>query len=94
MSLVKFRLFITFIGGCGIDIFFDLRRNKRLRKQPRRWCSETPSHSHYAHYDVTVVSPLGQPIPYHRHQAHTTNDKNVLNLIPFHRSAGNIENDS
>ena len=29
----------------GFDVFFDLRLNKRLSKQPRQWWFESPSHS-------------------------------------------------
>ena len=36
----------------SFDVFFDLRRNKRLRKPSRCRLFETPSR----HYDVTVMS--------------------------------------
>ena len=33
----------------SFDVFFDLHRNKRLNKQSRRWCFETPSRSLWRH---------------------------------------------
>ena len=36
----------------GFDVFFDLRLNKRLSKQSRRWWFETPSHTLWRHCNV------------------------------------------
>ena len=36
----------------SFDVFFDLRLNKRLSKQPWGWWFETPSWSLWRHYDV------------------------------------------
>ena len=37
----------------GFDVFFDLRPNKRLSKQPRGWWFETPSWSLWRHRNGT-----------------------------------------
>ena len=39
----------------GLDIFFDLRLNKRLSKQSRGWWLETPSGSLWRHFDDITV---------------------------------------
>ena len=39
----------------GFDIFFDLRLNKWLSKQSRRWCFETPSRSLWRHRNAERV---------------------------------------
>ena len=36
----------------SFDVFFDLRLNKRLTKQPRGWWFETPSRSLWRHFNV------------------------------------------
>ena len=36
----------------SFDVFFDLRLNKRLSKQPWGWWFETPSRSLWRHYDL------------------------------------------
>ena len=41
----------------SFDVFFDLRLNKRLRKQSRRWWFDTSSHSLWRHCNDTVLSP-------------------------------------
>ena len=37
------------------DVFFDLRLNKWLSKQSRRWWSETPSRSVWRHSNVSIA---------------------------------------
>ena len=45
----------------SFDVFFDLRLNKRLSKQPWGWWFETPSWSSWRHCNVTsTLSPLFQ----------------------------------
>ena len=39
----------------GFDVFFDLRLNKRLSKQPRRWWFETPSCSLWRHCNGGLI---------------------------------------
>ena len=39
----------------SFDVFFDLRLNKRLSKQWRRWWFETPSYSLWRHCNVTAL---------------------------------------
>ena len=41
-------------------VFFDLRLNKRLSKQWRRWWSETPFRSLWRHCNAIVKSDLGK----------------------------------
>ena len=40
----------------SFHVFFDLRLNKRLSKQSRRWCFETPLHSLWRHCNVVPNS--------------------------------------
>ena len=42
-------------GTRGFAVFFDLRLNKRLSKQSRRWWFETPSRSLWRHCNVSPV---------------------------------------
>ena len=42
----------------SFDVFFDLRLNKRLNKQPWSWWFETPSRSLWRHCNVTTVLSL------------------------------------
>ena len=43
----------------SFDVFFDLRPNKRLSKQPWGWWFETPSPSLWRHRNVTVICDIG-----------------------------------
>ena len=40
------------------DVFFDLRLNERLSKQPRGWWFETPSRPSWRHYNVDTAHRL------------------------------------
>ena len=40
----------------SFDVFFDLRLNKLLKKQLKRWCFETPSRSLWRHCNGIVYS--------------------------------------
>ena len=49
----------------SLDIFFDLRRNKRLSKRSRRWLFEMPSRSLLRHcngYNVNALTVLSEEI--------------------------------
>ena len=63
----------------SFDVFFDLRLNKRLSKQPLGWWLETPSWSLWRHCNVIYVIIL----------IHTTTARKYLvcigSLRPFHR---------
>ena len=43
----------------SLDVFFDLRLNKRLSKQPRRWWFETPLGPLWRHHNEVKVPTLG-----------------------------------
>ena len=45
----------------SFDVFFDLRLNKRLSKQPRGWWFETPSWSLWRHCNVKMSSAKWWP---------------------------------
>ena len=43
---------LTKASNAEFNVFFDLRLNKRLSKQSRRWWFETPSRSLWRHCDA------------------------------------------
>ena len=60
----------------SFDVFFDLRLNKRLSKQPRRrWC-ETPSQSLWCHCNVVSNS---DPVIFRRSTRHSCPILNLWN---------------
>ena len=63
----------------SFDIFFDLLLNKRLRKQPRRWWFERPSHSLWRHCSVVVsLHAAGYLVLFY------LNDHHTINFYPYH----------
>ena len=55
----------------SVNVFFDLRLNKRLSKQSWGWWFETPSRSLWCHCDVLEPLSKSMPIPWWRHQMET-----------------------
>ena len=55
----------------SFDVFFDLRLNKRLSKQPWGWWFETPSWSLWRHCNELIMLPCNlQSYHYHNHYWH------------------------
>ena len=51
------------ISPTKANVFFGLHRNKRLSKQLRHWCFQTPSHSLWRHCDVMCITDSEGMLP-------------------------------
>ena len=77
----------------GVDVFFNLRLNKRFSKHPWGWCSETPWNSLWHHCNVCEITqkqrmiikhPITIWVKQHLHRNNSFTNKN-LSLYPVHQ---------
>ena len=68
----------------GLDVFFDLRLNKRLGKQSRRWWFKTLSHPLWRHCIATWIFRCRVTLWSGREQRYLGNDREIWSVEPRH----------
>ena len=67
----------------SFDVFFDLRLNKRLSKQPWGWWFETPAWSLWRHRNVTDLSQTSKVVSFGEWICNSTPHSTLYNVRNF-----------